>query len=121
MDQKNITTLMAWFKILAEPNRLLLLDQIINGTRCNCELGKYLSLSPNLVSHHLSVLTESGLIQSERDKDDARWIYYSINVNALNEVKGLITQFFDENRIQPNRSVCGPQKKSCQNKSTIAG
>lgn len=120
MGQTDNSALMDWFKILAEPNRLLLLDQIINGTRCNCELGKSLSLSPNLVSHHLSILAESGLIQSERDTDDARWIHYSVNVNALNEVKGLFNQFFDEDRIQPNRSVCGPHKESCQSEQTTA-
>ena len=110
MEQKLDPALANWLKILGEPNRLLLLDQIIDGICCNCELGKSLSLSPNLISHHMSVLSESGIVKAERDKEDARWIHYSIDIDVMHEVKTLFTAFFDETRIQPNKSECGPRK-----------
>jgi ArsR family transcriptional regulator len=111
LNQNMNLSLVHWLKILGEPKRLLLLNQIFEGICCNCELGKSLSLSPNLVSHHLSVLNEAGIINSTRDKDDARWIHYSINVEGLKEVKILFDDFFNLNRIQPNKSVCGPKKQ----------
>lgn len=96
-------------KILGEPNRLLLLDKIISGVQCNCELGKSLDLAPNLVSHHLSVLCDSGLVKSRRDEIDARWIYYSVNEQMFMEIRGFLDFFFDENRIMPCLSSCGPK------------
>lgn len=96
-------------KVLSEPNRLLLLDQIIAGVQCNCELGKSLSMAPNLVSHHLSVLCDSGLIEARRDEKDRRWIFYSINLERLNALKQSLNAFFDENRIQSCSNYCGPK------------
>lgn len=109
MSKKDPLTITEWLKILGEPNRLLLLDQIIEGVRCNCELGKSLSLSPNLVSHHLSILLDSDLINAKRDQIDARWIHYSVNIETMKQLKALLDGFFDENRIKPDLSTCGPR------------
>lgn len=95
-------------KVLSEPNRLMLLDKIIEGVQCNCELGKSLSLAPNLVSHHLSILCDSGIVQAARDENDARWIYYSINEDSISILKKYFNVFFDETRIKPCSSSCGP-------------
>ena len=101
------------FKVLGEPNRLLLLNKIIEGIQCNCELGKSLSLSSNLVSHHLSVLCDSNLVSAKRDENDGRWIYYSVNEETFEQVKIFIDEFFNNNRIQLCKDVCGPIKTKC--------
>lgn len=72
-------------KVLAEINRLLIVNLLIEGVQCNCELGDYLQMAPNLISHHLSVLREEKLLNMERDFIDARWVYYSLNLAALIE------------------------------------
>src|SRR5512139_1166780 len=72
-----------WLNVLAEPNRLLIFNFLMEGVQCNCELGDGLKMAPNLISHHLRVLREAGLINVERDALDARWMYYSINRQAL--------------------------------------
>ncbi len=108
-SKEQVTDLSRWLKVLAEPNRLLLLEQIIEGVQCNCELGNALQLAPNLISHHLSVLREVGLVNIERDPNDSRWVYYSVNLKALEEFRKDFDVFFDRDRIQPRRTVCGPQ------------
>jgi ArsR family transcriptional regulator, arsenate/arsenite/antimonite-responsive transcriptional repressor len=95
-------------KVLAEPKRLLLFDLIIQGVQCNCELGASLHMAPNLISHHLSVLREAGLVNVERDAFDGRWVYYSINSQALMELNALFGAFFEPERIKPRRLTCGP-------------
>lgn len=104
-----LTELAQWFKVICEPNRLLLLEKIIEGVQCNCELGDALQLAPNLISHHLGVLREAGLVDVERDPMDARWVYYSVNLKAMEELKQVFGDFFDPARIQPRRLTCGPQ------------
>ncbi|MEN4012230.1 MAG: metalloregulator ArsR/SmtB family transcription factor [Bellilinea sp.] len=108
-SKEQVTDLARWLKVLAEPNRLLLLEQIIEGVQCNCELGNALQLAPNLISHHLSVLREVGLVNVERDPKDARWVYYSINLKAFEDFRQTFNTFFDPDRIQSRRVICGPQ------------
>ncbi len=105
----DLNQLAKWLKVLAEPNRLLIFHQLMEGVQCNCELGSGLQMAPNLISHHLRVLREAGLIDVERDAVDARWIYYSINRNALNELTRAFDTFFNPERIKPRRLTCGPQ------------
>ena len=98
-----------WLKVLAEPNRLLIFHFLMEGVQCNCELGSGLDMAPNLISHHLRVLREAGLVDVERDAQDARWMYYSINRQALDELNRAWGTFFDPQRIKPRRLTCGPQ------------
>ncbi len=96
-------------KVLAEPKRLQILHMLMEGVQCNCELGDALGMAPNLISHHLRVLREAGLVDVERDPDDARWIYYSLNREALEELNRHFNVFFDPDRIKPRRKMCGPR------------
>lgn len=105
----HLRSLSGSLKVLSEPNRLLLLEMLIQGVQCNCDLGQTLGMAPNLVSHHLSVLREAGLVRAEHDPIDARWVYYSIDPEALGEIGGVLSRFLDPNRIQPRRSTCGPR------------
>lgn len=105
----NLQALADRFKVLAEPKRLLILHMLMEGVQCNCELGDALHMAPNLISHHLSVLRQAGLVDVERDALDARWVYYSINRKALDELNEIFGMFFDPARIRPRRPTCGPQ------------
>jgi ArsR family transcriptional regulator, arsenate/arsenite/antimonite-responsive transcriptional repressor len=105
----NLLTLSERLKVLAEPKRLLLFDLIMQGVQCNCELGEALGIAPNLISHHMSVLREAGLVNVERDQYDARWVYYSINREALDDLNRVFRSFFDPERIRPRRLTCGPR------------
>ena len=96
-------------KVLAEPQRLRILHMLMEGVQCNCELGDALDMAPNLTSHHLRVLREAGLVDVERDPDDARWVYYSLNLEALEKLDRDFGAFFDPSRIKPRRQTCGPQ------------
>lgn len=98
-----------WLKVISEPNRLLILEKIIEGVQCNCELGDTLQMAPNLISHHLGILRQAGLVDVERDSTDGRWIYYSINNDAMEDLKTIFGDFFDQERIQPRRYTCGPR------------
>ncbi len=106
----NLQTLARWLKVLSEPRRLLIFDLLVQGVQCNCELGDTLDMPPNLISHHLRALREAGLVDVQRDALDARWMYYSINRQALEELNAAFGLFFDPERIRPRRLTCGPQE-----------
>ena len=96
-------------KVLAEPKRLLILNLLMEGVHCNCELGEFLDMTPSLISHHIGALRRAGLVEMERDVIDGRWIYYSVNEIALQELNDAFGAFFSPARIQPRHPTCGPQ------------
>lgn len=64
-----------WYGVLADPTRLRLLSLIAAaGEACAaCDLVEPLGVSQPTVSHHLKVLREAGLVESEKR---GRWVYY---------------------------------------------
>lgn len=117
----DLATLADRLKVLAEPKRLLILNLLMEGVQCNCELGGALEMAPNLISHHLSVLRQAGLVDMERDPVDSRWVYYSVNRAALEELRGMFGAFFDGGRIKPRRLTCGPQALIDSSKMAVSG
>jgi ArsR family transcriptional regulator len=53
-------------RALADPVRLSLIDELGRADACACELRKTLDLSAPLLSHHLKVLRDAGLISCEK-------------------------------------------------------
>jgi len=109
----DLQTFAEQLKVLAEPKRLLIVNLLMNGVQCNCELGDALQMAPNLISHHLSVLRQARLVDVERDALDSRWVYYSVNRTALDELNAAFGTFFDPARIRPRRLTCGPSAAVC--------
>lgn len=56
------------FKALGHPVRLLILNLILEKPRHGEELAAILHLNPATISHHLSLLSASGLLGSQKDQ-----------------------------------------------------
>ena len=65
---------------VADPIRLQLLHLLVGQTRCVCDLQPEPAIPGNLLSYHLKVLREAGLIEGARR---GRWIDYSLTDGAL--------------------------------------
>ncbi|MPZ79694.1 MAG: metalloregulator ArsR/SmtB family transcription factor [Actinophytocola sp.] len=63
------------FKALGDPVRLRLLSLITSagGEVCVCDLTAAFDLTQPTISHHLKVLREAGLVDSQRR---GTWVYY---------------------------------------------
>jgi ArsR family transcriptional regulator len=74
-------------KALGDPIRLQLVDVLRKhaGKVCVCELVPLFDLSQPTVSHHLKVLREAGIVDSERRR---LWAYYYVKPEALDELAG---------------------------------
>jgi ArsR family transcriptional regulator len=71
------------FHALADETRLEILDRLKDGERCVCELTDALQAGQSRLSFHLKVLKDAGLID---DRPEGRWIYYSINREAIEDL-----------------------------------
>ncbi len=54
-------------KVLADLNRFTILRLLLDGPKHVWELNEELSLEQSLLSHHLKILRQEGLVQSQRD------------------------------------------------------
>jgi len=77
--------LAAGFAALADPGRLRLLSLVAAQPEvCACALVEPLGKSQPTVSHHLRVLSEAGLIESEKR---GRWVWYRVVPERLDSLR----------------------------------
>ena len=74
---------------LADPNRLRILEVLRRGERCVCHLEEPLGMDQPLLSHHLRVLREAGLVSGQKE---GRWVHYSIVPEALSELESFLAE-----------------------------
>lgn len=73
------------FSALGDPIRLQVLDQLTAGQKCVCELQETIEIAPNLLSYHLRVLREAGLVEASKR---GRWVDYRLAPAARTLVHG---------------------------------
>jgi ArsR family transcriptional regulator, arsenate/arsenite/antimonite-responsive transcriptional repressor len=84
VEREQAERIAAIAKALGDPIRLQLVDVLRKhaGKVCVCELVPLFDLSQPTVSHHLKVLRDAGLVDSERR---GLWAYYYVLPDALEE------------------------------------
>lgn len=93
MGSELATTLTAILKSLADPLRLRMISAISadpRGESCVCDLVDLGDVSQPTVSHHLKVLKDTGLLESERR---GTWVWYRINPARRSAVTALLEGF----------------------------
>jgi ArsR family transcriptional regulator, arsenate/arsenite/antimonite-responsive transcriptional repressor len=91
IDEVSAAGLAQVFKALGDPVRLRLVSLIgarQGGEVCVCDLTSAFDLSQPTISHHLKVLREAGLIDSERR---GTWVYYRLVPAALERMAALLS------------------------------
>ncbi|MFC7241331.1 ArsR/SmtB family transcription factor [Catellatospora aurea] len=84
------TDLAAAFKALGDPVRLQLLSMIASadgGEACVCDLTPAFDLTGPTISHHLKVLREAGLVESDRR---GTWVWYRANRPRMAALSALL-------------------------------
>lgn len=114
MDDQILPEATAVLKALADPNRLRIFNLLMQGDSCNGELNERLGLPPNLLSHHLKVLREAGLVRNRHDAVDARWIYYTVDRGAAQRWQAWLNELLNPTRIQVRQCLCGPEGQQRQ-------
>jgi ArsR family transcriptional regulator len=71
------------FHALSDETRLEIVAMLSHGERCVCELTTSLDAAQSRLSFHLKTLKDAGLVTDHRD---GRWVYYTLNRDAMNEM-----------------------------------
>lgn len=88
-------------KALADPNRIRVVAALRQGELCVCQIVELLDLAPSTVSKHMSILRESGLVESRKE---GRWVYYRLPECCGEETVGLALNWV-EGALANDRSM----------------
>ena len=75
------------FHALSDPIRLEIIGYLRDGEKCVCEIVPHLNLIQPLVSRHLKILKDAGIIRCR--KDGTKRMYSIVDARILNVVDTL--------------------------------
>lgn len=71
------------FKVLADANRLKIIELLIKGETCGCTLIDKLTISQPTLSYHLKMISDAGIARSEKN---GNWKNYYIIKEKLEDI-----------------------------------
>jgi ArsR family transcriptional regulator len=77
---------------VADPIRFQVVQLLTTGTHCVCELQTHVPIAANLLSYHLKVLRDVGLVTTSRR---GRWVDYTLAGDALDRLHAAIPRASD--------------------------
>ena len=91
-----------FFKAFCNSTRAQIVEFLLSGERCVCEMTGPLDVSQPLVSHHLALLRDAGLLNM---RDEGARTYYSINWERFDaDLSGFIA-YVERLRTAPRPQV----------------
>jgi ArsR family transcriptional regulator, arsenate/arsenite/antimonite-responsive transcriptional repressor len=97
-------------KALADPNRLRILNILLERETCVCEIQPALKLPQPLLSRHLAYLRNAGIV---RDRRDGPRVFYSLTLD--DEIGQAVREFLQ--RVFP---LCEPFPADSANMRRLA-
>jgi ArsR family transcriptional regulator len=92
------------FRALADETRLRIVDRLRDGEECVCDLTDTLKSGQSLLSFHLKILKDAGIVT---DRREGRWVYYALNPETLDEVGALVDSLRERRRgVRAGARVC---------------
>jgi DNA-binding transcriptional ArsR family regulator len=86
-EQASLADMAPFFKAFCNTTRAHIVEQLMAGERCVCEITAHLGISQPLISHHLAILRETGFVRS---RGSGARTYYSID---WEQFEGAVARF----------------------------
>ncbi|ABU58399.1 metalloregulator ArsR/SmtB family transcription factor [Roseiflexus castenholzii] len=105
-------------RLLGDETRWRLIGELRWSDRQVGELCERLDLPQNLVSYHLGVLRQAGLVRAHRSDADGRVLYYALDLAALQrQIQSISSALALPTRAAPPSSMDGPVLFICTRNS----
>ena len=89
--------------MLAEPLRWRIAELLAAEGLCVCHLAEELGVAQPLVSHHLKVLRDAGMVTAERWR---YWTYYRLNTDRLAGLASRLASLATSPNVGAGRRPC---------------
>jgi len=84
---------------LSDPIRINILELMMNGEICVCDIVKVTGLSQSKISYHIKILKDSGLIT---DRQEGRWVYYKLDLEILSDIQNWMGNLINSSTNERN-------------------
>jgi len=74
-------------QVVADPVRWTVLQRLTAEPSCVCDLQEHVPVAPNLLSYHLKVLRDAGLVTASRR---GRWVDYALAPDAADRMRAAL-------------------------------
>jgi len=77
----------------AHPIRLAIIEFLVNGEQCVCDIADFVDAERSNVSRHLSVMLKAGVVESRKD---GLKVFYSLKTPCIVKFLGCIEEALKE-------------------------
>ena len=84
---------------LSDPIRINILELMMNGEICVCDIVKVTGLSQSKISYLIKILKDSGLIT---DRQEGRWVYYKLDLEILSDIQNWMGNLINSSTNERN-------------------
>lgn len=91
------------FKALCDENRLQILKLLRHSEKCGCVLLEDLKISQPTLSHHMKVLGDSGIIESQKK---GKWTHYTISKSGVERAIELLMYLIEPVQADTKDACC---------------
>ena len=81
-------------KALAHPSRLVMVDALVDGEKCVCELTELVGSDISTVSKHLALMKEAGILE---DRKMGQQVFYSLRCPCIVSFFGCVEAVMKSN------------------------
>jgi ArsR family transcriptional regulator len=99
----DITRAAAVFHALSDETRLEIIQRLLTGEKCVCDLTDALDAAQSRLSFHLKTLKDAGIVI---DRKEGRWVYYTLDRDAFGELEEIVKSIKPSKRL-PLSTCCG--------------
>lgn len=85
VDEQDSPSCATLLKVLADETRLAVVEHLLEGPKHVGEMNESLQIEQSLLSHHLKVLREAGLVTAERD---GKQVLYQLAAHVSSQRQG---------------------------------
>lgn len=100
LDEKRIPIV---FKALCDENRVQILKYLMGGEKCACKLLDDLNIAQSTLSHHMKILTDSGLVVGRKE---GKWMHYSVSAEGIDTAIRYLNALRNSECTYNSKSCC---------------
>ena len=91
------------FKALSDEHRIAVMDMLISGEKCACELLEALNIGQSTLSHHMRILCDAGLVIPRKE---GKWTYYSLSKAGISKLAEIVGRYSSASSAPIKRRCC---------------
>ncbi|MDR0355381.1 MAG: metalloregulator ArsR/SmtB family transcription factor [Deltaproteobacteria bacterium] len=96
-----------FFRVLSDPNRLMILDMLSCGEFCACVILEKFNITQPTLSCHMKNLCDCGLVSGRKD---GKWMHYSLNDAIALDLRA----FLDAIKSDKEDCTCREAVRECE-------